>query len=49
MNPEGKTRLSSLKPKNSRPVVMKVTLSTILLVALLWIGIRVFLATMGDG
>ena len=49
MNPEDKTRLIQPKPKNSGPVVMKVTLYTILIVALLWVGIRVYLATMGDG
>ncbi len=47
MNLKDKTRLSRLKPKKSGPFVMKVTLYTILIVALLWVGIRVFLATMG--
>ncbi len=47
MNLEDKTRLSQLKPKKSGPFVMKVTLYTILIVALLWIGIRIFLATAG--
>ncbi len=49
MNREDKPRLAHLKPKNSGPFVMKVTLYTILIVALLWVGIRVFLATAGDG
>ncbi len=49
MKLEGKPRLSPLKQKKSGPFVMRVTLFTILFVALLWIGIKVYLATMGDG